>query len=90
MSADIGANLLDPMFQGIYHGKQAHSPDMDLVLQRAFDPSFGMLDSVIITAGTLQEAHSALAMAQKHGVKDILSPSRFLLIFNFPPLSFPF
>lgn len=33
---DIGANLLDPCFQGRYHGgSQKHEPDLDAVLKRA-------------------------------------------------------
>ena len=32
---DIGANLLDTMFQGEYRGKQAHPPDLQAVLERA-------------------------------------------------------
>jgi|AntAceMinimDraft_12_1070368.scaffolds.fasta_scaffold165916_1 hypothetical protein len=33
---DIGANLLDGMFQGYYHGKQYHQPDLGEVLQRGW------------------------------------------------------
>ena len=33
---DIGANLLDPMYTGIYRGKVRHEADLDLVLQRGF------------------------------------------------------
>lgn len=33
---DIGANLLDDVFQGRYHGgAQKHEPDLDAVLERA-------------------------------------------------------
>jgi hypothetical protein len=32
---DIGANLMDPQFLGIYHEKQRHEPDLRLVLERA-------------------------------------------------------
>ena len=32
---DIGANLLDPMFQGIYNGSSKHPGDLDAVLDRA-------------------------------------------------------
>lgn len=32
---DIGANLLDDMFQGVYRGKRAHPADFELMLQRA-------------------------------------------------------
>ena len=33
---DIGANLLDPMFQGVYR-ENKHESDFDLVLERAYD-----------------------------------------------------
>jgi hypothetical protein len=33
---DIGANLGDPMFQGSYHGKEYHAPDLPAVLDRAW------------------------------------------------------
>lgn len=33
---DIGANLTDGMFQGVYHGKPAHAADLPAVLQRAY------------------------------------------------------
>ena len=33
---DIGANLLDEMYQGKYRGKERHDADLNIVLQRAF------------------------------------------------------
>jgi len=50
MHADIGANLLDPMFQGQYNGTAYHDPDLNAVLQRAWDAG---MEKIIITAGTL-------------------------------------
>lgn len=58
---DIGANLLDPMFQGQYNGKAYHDADLPAVLQRAWDAG---VDKIIITAGTLAEAEAALELAQ--------------------------
>lgn len=58
---DIGANLLDQMYQGNYRGKQRHEADFDAVLQRAWD---NHLDKIIITAGTLQESKEALQLAK--------------------------
>jgi len=64
-SIDIGANLLDPMFQGIYsEGKVYHQPDLDAVLRRAWEAG---LEKIIITAGNLEEAKAALALARTHG-----------------------
>lgn len=58
---DIGANLLDDMYQGNYRGKDRHDADLDTVLQRAWD---NRLDKIMITAGTLQESKDALNMAK--------------------------
>ena len=30
---DIGANLTDPIFRGVYHGKHVHADDMHHILQ---------------------------------------------------------
>ena len=54
---DIGANLLDGMFQGTYHGKQRHPADLSSVLQRAWSNG---LSHIIVTAGNLQESRDAL------------------------------
>ena len=59
---DIGANLLDPMFAGEYHGKQAHEPDLDRVLERAWAAG---VDRMIVTAGTLGEARAALELCRR-------------------------
>jgi len=56
---DIGANLLDEMYQGNYRSKPRHEPDLPSVLQRAWD---NHLERIIITAGTLQEAKDALTL----------------------------
>ncbi len=38
MMIDIGANLLDPMYRGIYHGREAayHPDDLEDVMDRAW------------------------------------------------------
>ncbi|KAH0110053.1 hypothetical protein KCU66_g12762, partial [Aureobasidium melanogenum] len=33
--ADIGINLSDPIFRGVYHGKKAHEDDLPQIVQRA-------------------------------------------------------
>ncbi|KAI2805715.1 TatD DNase [Blomia tropicalis] len=57
---DIGANLTDPMFQGIYNGKQSHVPDLKIVIQRAIQNG---LDKIIITGGNLDDSRKALELA---------------------------
>eukprot|EP01139_Manchomonas_bermudensis_P025304 Amastigsp_a844952_21.p1 type:complete len:306 gc:universal Amastigsp_a844952_21:961-44(-) len=61
---DIGANLLDGMFQGEYHGRKKHAADLDAVLDRAFES--GVVSRVIITGGSLEESRSAAALASTH------------------------
>ncbi|TMW39613.1 hypothetical protein DOY81_015307, partial [Sarcophaga bullata] len=59
---DIGANLTDPMFRGLYGGSQKHQDDLELVLQRSWQQG---MQKMIITVGTLNEADEALTMANK-------------------------
>lgn len=61
---DIGANLLDPMYHGEYHGKSYHDDDLDAVLSRAWNAG---MHRIIVTAGTLQEARMALELCRKYG-----------------------
>lgn len=57
---DIGANLTDSMFQGVYHGKEKHSPDYNQMLERSWDAG---LDAIVITGGSLSDCKSALQLA---------------------------
>lgn len=50
---DAGANLLDSMYQGTYHLKSRHEPDLDIVLQRAYNKG---VHTVISLAGTINES----------------------------------
>ncbi|XP_076299508.1 deoxyribonuclease TATDN1 [Lasioglossum baleicum] len=58
---DIGANLTDPMFQGIYHGSQKHQPDLNKVLERSWSND---LSKIIITAGNIEESRKAIEIAR--------------------------
>lgn len=58
---DIGANLTDGMYNGVYHGKIKHKKDLDKVLNRSWSHH---LSKIMITAGSLSEAKEALAMAE--------------------------
>ncbi|XP_037294987.1 putative deoxyribonuclease TATDN1 [Manduca sexta] len=58
---DIGANLTDDMYQGVYHGSKKHEPDLDVVLSRAWS---GGLDKMIITGGSLEDSKKAIDMSR--------------------------
>lgn len=58
---DIGANLTDPMFRGVYNSSQKHSRDLNQVLKRSFEAG---VDKIIITGGSLSESREALDIAK--------------------------
>jgi len=60
---DIGANMLDPMFKGIYRGKEKHPSDFEEIMDRAWSNG---LKKIVITAGTLEESREALKLARTH------------------------
>jgi TatD DNase family protein len=62
---DIGANLLDDMYRGEYHGKARHAGDLDVVLARAWRHNVA---AIMVTAGTLEEAVAArdLCVSRDH------------------------
>ncbi|KAI9032069.1 putative deoxyribonuclease TATDN1-like protein [Hyaloraphidium curvatum] len=60
---DIGANLTDPVFRGIYRGKHVHPDDFGQVLERARAAG---VERVIVTGGSLSESEEALALAEQH------------------------
>lgn len=61
---DIGANLTDPMFQGIYNNTAKHPADYKNVLQRAWQAG---MEKIILTVGTITEADEALKFAAEDG-----------------------
>lgn len=62
--ADIAVNLTDPMFQGIYHGKKRHAPDLEAVINRAKAQG---VERILITGTSLSESRAALEMAKRYG-----------------------
>lgn len=56
---DIGLNLLDEMFLGVYNGKKKHDSDMDDVLDRAFNIG---VTKCIVTTGFIEESRQAFEL----------------------------
>lgn len=56
---DIGANLSDEMYSGVYNDKQRHEGDLSFVLDRA--KSVGV-NKIICTAGNVEDSENALGM----------------------------
>jgi Tat protein secretion system quality control protein TatD with DNase activity len=61
---DIGANLTDGMYKGLYHGTQRHEPDLSAVLGRAWKTG---IKNIIVTGGSLTESKEALELVQQDG-----------------------
>ena len=64
---DIGANLVDDMFKGIYRSKGIHPPDLSSVLRRARRHE---VTDIIITASHLQDTMDALDIIRQHSSAD--------------------
>lgn len=60
---DIGANLTDPMFRGMYHSSQKHRDDFDDMLTRSKEVG---VEKMIITGGSLEDSKEALSLALKN------------------------
>ncbi|ENN70244.1 hypothetical protein HUJ04_013122 [Dendroctonus ponderosae] len=58
---DIGANLTDGMYQGMYNGSKKHDADIGGVLKRSWE---GGLSKMIITGGSLEESQRAIDLAR--------------------------
>ncbi|KAK4883960.1 hypothetical protein RN001_000231 [Aquatica leii] len=61
---DIGANLTDTMYTGVYNGSKKHEQDVQYVLQRSWDNG---LNKVIITAGNYEDSIKALDLSKTDG-----------------------
>eukprot|EP01134_Creolimax_fragrantissima_P001530 CFRG1530T1 len=58
---DIGVNLTDPMFRGMYRGKQTHPDDLNAIISRA---SAACVDHIIVTGGSVSDVKEAIALAK--------------------------
>lgn len=59
----IGINLTDPVFNGVYHGKRAHADDMSAVLARAQAVGCRKL---MVTGSDVPESRRAVEIARAH------------------------
>lgn len=62
--ADIGANLTDEVFDGIYNGSRKHDSDRQQVMDRAFQMG---VQKIIITVGTIFDCEPAFKLAENDG-----------------------
>ena len=58
----VGINLGDPVFRGVYHGKRGHDDDLEQVVQRALDMGCTKL---MVTGSDLKESAHAMELAQQ-------------------------
>nr|XP_022315175.1 putative deoxyribonuclease TATDN1 [Crassostrea virginica] len=70
---DIGVNLSDPMFRGVYHNSTKHPDDFNDVISRAKDN--GMV-KMILTGGYLSECRETLELCKT----DVLFGYRYILL----------
>ncbi|KAK1443886.1 DNase TatD like protein [Babesia gibsoni] len=60
---DIGANLVDKMYKGIYNGKPRHIADLPNVIDRARNAGVA---KIILTSGSLGDVYESLEICSKH------------------------
>ncbi|ESS70574.1 hypothetical protein TCDM_00719 [Trypanosoma cruzi Dm28c] len=65
---DIGINLTDNMFHGVYNGRKRHPADLDAVLARAVSVGVRCL---LITAGCLKESFEAVELCKRYNSKSL-------------------
>ncbi|KAF1960202.1 deoxyribonuclease tatD [Byssothecium circinans] len=60
---DIGINLTDPIFRGVYHGTKRHDDDFEDVIQRGLDAG---CKKFMVTGSDLKESEHAVEIAKAH------------------------
>ena len=59
----IGINLSDPIFRGVYHGKKAHEDDLPHIVERALGAGCRKL---MVTGSDLAESEKAIELAEEY------------------------
>ena len=60
---DIGINLADPIFRGIYHGTRRHPDDLGAVISRAKEVG---CQKLIVTGYDFKSSRDALEIAKEY------------------------
>jgi TatD DNase family protein len=63
VNSQIGINLGDPVFRGVYHGKKAHEDDLVAIISRARDVG---VEKMMITGSSLKDSREAIKVAENH------------------------
>lgn len=63
VAPQIGINLTDPVYTGLYHGTQRHENDLSAVVQRAKDIG---CEKLIVTGSDLEHSRDAVRLAEEH------------------------
>lgn len=69
----IGINLSDPIFRGVYHGKKAHEDDLPHIVERALGAGCRKL---MVTGSDLPESEKALELAEQYRMPQLVSEYR--------------
>ncbi|KAJ2903404.1 hypothetical protein MKZ38_009981 [Zalerion maritima] len=59
---DIGINLADPIFRGVYHGKERHEDDLHAVVDRASEVGCAKL---IVTGSSMRSSEEGLELCRQ-------------------------
>ncbi|KAG5510168.1 hypothetical protein JKF63_07065 [Porcisia hertigi] len=60
---DIGLNLTDKMYSGVYNGHHHHSSDIEAVLRRAVEVG---VHGLLLTGGNLRESNAVIEMCARY------------------------
>lgn len=60
---DIGLNLTDHMYKGVYNGRQQHTSDIESILQRAVEVG---VHGLLLTGGNLKDSKAVIDMCASY------------------------